>query len=207
MNYETIQLGKERIYIDSQFEKQKHSCVSGTVVKNPDKVRWEWTDKGGKVTVSFKEPETQVGDEVLFHYLDYPQALSAGNLVKDGDTFESAILAAINYQKLYIAVRDGEVVALNGTIVVEPYTEDVIKSKLLFLPQQLQNKPTTKCGIVRYCAAPLRYEKDYDFIKPGVTVFFAEYDSVPLQYDMHQIIDKGKTLYRMNHEHIIAGLA
>ncbi len=196
-NYETVKVGEVELQLDTQFEKQKHSTVSGEVVEVPDRVKYDG--------VSYI-PDLRKGDTAIWHYHDIPQAKAQGRIVKEGEWYESNILAALQYECFFIAIRDDKVIALNGTIVVEAMEEEVVTSNLLHLPDHLRKTPSVTCGRVLYCGTPFKTEFDYSFVKPGVVVYFAEYNSVPLQYDMHQILDKGKTLYRLRHGDVLAGL-
>lgn len=202
--YCKVKLGNTGIEleIDTQFEPEKHSVVSGEVVAIPEFLRYSETDIRGKITINTTQPDVKVGDTVLWHYLDFPEAVRWGRIMKEGDFWESKVLMAIDYKSLYLSKRGDDVRPLNDIVIVEPFTGDGIKTELLHLPQQLQ-KQELKVGRVAWCAEG--GPKEYDFVKQGAIVYFSDYDNVPLQYEMHSIIDTTKVYYRMKFNDIIAG--
>jgi len=177
------------LFNDVTWEKEQHACTSGTVVGLPDRVRYP-KPYNGKL-------EIEIGDEVIFNYLDYSNCKSNGSIDKDGNMF-------LPYDYLYLAIRKGEIKMLNGFIVVEGIKDDRDKTEGgIYLPE-MSKKTSEQSGIVRYIGDPLDDGFTYEEIKVGDTVVFAEHHSIPLQYQMHQIIDKDKTLYKIKWSDLLA---
>jgi len=184
--------GGVTLFLDQSWEKEQHACSSGTIVGLPDKIKYP-KPYNGKL-------EVEVGDEVIFNYLDHSNAVSNGMITADGNMW-------LPYDFLYLAIRKGEVKMLNGFVVVEgiPNTDNTSPGGII-LPEMVK-KTTEASGIVRYIGEPLDDGFDYETIKVGDKVVFADHHSIPLQFQMHQIIDKDKTLYRMRYSDILAVVA
>jgi len=187
-HYEHITLKSGLVlWFDQSFEKEQHACTSGTIVGLPEKVVYPKPFK--------PQMELQIGDEVIFHYLDHSNAKSNGTMDKDGNMF-------LPYDFLYLAIRNGEVIMLNGYIVVEGIKETISSNKLI-IPDANIKQDETK-GIVRYAGTPLEDGFDYPEILPGMKIVFPKHCSVPLQFQLHQIVDPDKVLYRMRYSDILA---
>lgn len=183
--YITLESGL-KWWLDTSFEKEKHSCTSGTILNLPETLRYP---KGYDPTI-----EALVDDEVIFNYNDMPNAKKDGSLREEG--------LFLKYDFLYAVKRGEEVIPLNGWIIVEPCI-DRIESTLIFIPEEVTAKLSEVRGKIRYAGLPIEDGIDYD-LNVGDEIIFASHSSLPLQYEMHQIIDPGKQLYRMRYEDVLA---
>ncbi len=178
--------GKE-VYIDTSFQPEKHTITCGEVVSVSDRI-----DDSLQTDI-----EVKVGDIVFCHYLSLFNAIRDDKyIVMDGN-----IHYPINYGSLYCAKRNGEVICLNGYILVKPikrYNEEKIGN--VYLPDSMLKQETASRGIVSYIGNPLRGETNY--CKVGEEVIFRKSSSVKMQYHLHSTF--GEEVYRMKSDSILA---
>lgn len=177
--------GGFKLYLDTSFEKEKHACTSGWITELPEKLKYP---KGYKPVI-----EAEIGDEVIFNYLDMSNGAKKGNLTEKG--------LYLPYDFLYAVIRDGEVIPLNGWLIIEEATVPLPETSL-FIPDVCKKKIETK-GIIRYAGASIQADVNYD-LKVGDTIAFAKHTSLPLQYEMHQLISPDRPLFRVRYEDVLA---
>lgn len=192
-----------KLYLDTSFEKEKHSVCSGVVVKAPEKLIFDRENMN--CALFDTDVEIKEGDHVIFHYLAIASAReqAVGNAIHIEKGLE-----IIPYDRIYVTIRNGEIIPVNGIVLVEPVEETI--SSTLFIPKTAREFSRVK-GVVSRLSTPLRGYRDYpddgpdmDEIKVGDTILYKEENCVPLEYSLHQNIDKGKVLYRMHRRDIDA---
>lgn len=208
-------------FLDTYFEPDKHWPTSGIVMGAPPQLRYEKIAPGqvSSQALRFNGPlEVQKGDRVIFHYHDIKKASERNMFVRDetpGTIFSSTgitgKLFAIRYDNIYLRIREDQINSVNGFMIVEPVTEEI--QSVLAIPQWLRKKKSISMGIIRYTSSPLEEYRNFpdlgpdaDDVQVGDTIVFEKFNSIPLQYSMHQIIDRGKTLYRMQRRDIVCKL-
>lgn len=202
-----ILLSGIELFLDTRFEEQKAAPQSGIVVAVPQKL----TELSVK-----SEMELQVGDHVIFHFNSEYNARRTGKMIgKD---------ILVPYDLIYVAIRKGEVICLNGGVIVEPVSE--IINSTLHIPSMAQGHKSRTEGIVVYASEkPIESILDRPefntltaplypmsgggfgfmdrFVEPGDRVVFHDMNAIPLQH-YHEIngsLSK-KLLYRMQHHNI-----
>lgn len=186
------------IYQDTSYEVEKHSPQSGVVIKHPEKLDYQVK---GIAEIDFDTlMELIDNDYVIFDYTAVKAAQEHGMMFGG--------LAAIKYTDIYMVCRDKEIFAVNGRVVVEPMNEH--SGYNIIIPPSADRKSLT-IGKVHYSAKPLggykllpEYGADNEITSPGDMVLFHPVDAIPLQYDTHQRVMHGNTLYRMQHLDICA---
>lgn len=195
--------------INTTYEKQKHAPTSGKVVAVPSHLNYVSNEYDKDSLLYDTDMELQVGDTVIFGYNAIQMALSSQKMMGD--------MILLRYDSLYCAVRPPEItssalppqiIMLNGYIIVEAIT-DKVQQNMIASP--LEDINTYQKGIIRNIGTGNRayrlYEEisgDPDGLEAGQTVLFHLQHSIPLQYQMHSIIDSGKELYRMQQKDVTA---
>lgn len=181
-HYEGIKVGDTQIAISKLYNEAMHQCVSGFVVQVPE-----------------SETEIAVGDEIIFHYRDYPYALDDKRVDGSGNFF-------LRRSDPFMIIRNGVEIALNQAVIVSPQFENIIESDLVHIPEHIKRRKSLKKGVVRITAKSIHpvYEKH---LHPGTVVYFDSVDSIPLQNEMYQKIADKNTLYRMTHDDVLAIVA
>lgn len=198
-----------KLYLNTTYEPQQHAVTSGVVTAVPERIVFNRKDLGASMQYDV-DMELRVGDRVIFDY-------KAESIVKQRQTPLDGSYA-LRYDDIYVAIRGDQIIPVNGVLLVEalPTTveEDVqraLKSGLE-LPETVTKEYSEIMGVVRYLGAPCRgylmADPDltdiHDDIRVGDTVCFNPVYAIPLQYELHQIIDKGKVLYRLRRKDVLA---
>ena len=193
----------ETLYIDPTFDPTKHEPSSGKVLGICDSLFFTEDPKNLRSVNFDVDIEVEPGDTVVFNYKMRPLAESYGAVLDDGTFF-------LTYDKLYLAFGENkEIRPLNGQVIVEPIEEEV--KTIVELPDHMKRHKSNTKGYIRYIGKPVRkyrewpdFPTDNDDLKVGDLVYFSERDCIPLQYSLHQSVDKGTTLYRMLRKDIVA---
>lgn len=197
---EFVKLGDEKIKLDTTFEPEKNAQTVGRLVKVCSHLTFNPTSS----TTHDYDVDIEVvkGDTVVFHFMTVLAARKHGKtFTQDGKEY-----VFMPYERLFVALRDGEVLPLNGIILVEPLEE--VPSTSLAVPEiAIKNSKTT--GIVRYAGMKCRgyagihkdFGEDPD-VPVGSKILFKTQEAIPLQYEFHSIISKN--LYRMHRKDVLA---
>lgn len=118
----------------------------------------------------------------------------------------------IPYDKIYVAIRGGEIICINGNILVEP--EEEVVNTFLEVPDNAKVK-SKQLGRVVHAGKPNRQYRAYvinfgiksgdDPVKPGDRILFNWNDAIPIQpnAELRGEISRGM-LYRMQHKDVHA---
>lgn len=202
------------LYFDTRFEEQKSAPQAGTVILIPEKLTF--TQKQGSPGGEFDvDMELQIGDKIVFSYHAIPTAKGAGRMI--GEDY------LIRYDEIVLAIRDKEVICVNGSVIVKPDYEKI--NTILHLPESVKNKNTKVTGTVMFAsatphraergkpdlntlAAPMLLSEDgfselNRYASPGDHVHFHFTNAIPLQH-YHELFGKVSKdlLYRMKHTDI-----
>lgn len=194
----------DELLIDTSYEPERHAQCIGTVMVVCEHLTF---NKNSTSSYPFDvDVEVKKGDKVVFHYLSISQA------VKEGKTFVQGgkMYAFLPYERLFFAVRGDRVIPVNGYIFVRP---DMEKQDLGFLhATELSEKISQTKGVVTHAGSPIRgYAGDMKHlahlgedpnVAVGDNILFSSVDAVPLQYEMHSVLEKG--LYRMQRKDVLA---
>lgn len=198
----------DKLKLVTAWEPMMHAVTSGVVTHVPQKLKFDRKDMQGSVMYD-TDMELQVGDRVIFDF----KVESA--VRKHGEINGSYPL---RYDDIYVAIRGEQIIPVNGIILVEAcdttVEEDVQKALKsgLELPDTVMKEKSERYGIVRHIGSPLRgylhapeeLTEIYDEVHVGDKINFHPVYAIELQYSLHQIIEKGKTMYRMRRKDVFA---
>lgn len=202
---ELVLSDKQTIFIDPSWEREKHAPSAGVVIRTPSRIYFNPKDPNSAEYET--DQELLEGDTVVFHYLCFQTAIERRQCF----TVNGEIYLLIKYDQIFLAKRDEDVIPINGWLIIEPDDEEVNIGTLI-KPDQLLNRKSLTHGTIRFAGTIVRnyasiYTKDKPFdtdeVSIGDHVTFSKEDSIPLQYELHQIIEKGKTLYRAQRKDIL----
>lgn len=199
------------LFIDTTFEPEKHTVVTGTVEAlplklNDSKLPWR------------TENELQIGDKVVMYYMAVMNALAPQyrRFVKEGRT----TWVFIAYSNIYTAIREGVIIPINGYLLAEPIPDpyfEKLKKRYeekgieLVDPETKSNKNVVFARIV-YAGRPNRgyneiYNSDENVdVKPGDEVILKKIRDIPIEYEYHSTVDGGRKLYRIQRHDILSVL-
>lgn len=196
---DTVKLGDMTIGIDKQFSEEKHAMTTGIVVNHcgplvPDKMDWE------------TENVLMINDFVVF---SYESAIYCLDPLKGRHFFDENAnqYLLIDYGDIFTARRNEEIIPVNGYLLVEPVTEEIISEFKLPITTSMRYgkiahvSPKNK----RYFAAGRERNDVYDFdeeLKVGDFILFSKFSDLPLEYDIHRSLQGSKPFFRMQRRDI-----
>lgn len=180
------------IIVDPDFAKEQHAQTRGIVKAIPEALYFNTQDNE---STEYKTPITaKVGDEVFFHYLQVNRAVNENKTIyKDGKYY-----IFISHDSIFCTINDNGFKMHNGWILLEPIQLAVDKAKKYIdtLPKDRQDHDPLVAKI-KYIGEPVEEyfygyeEKDQGVdVKEGDTVIFSPNSDIPLEYPMHQSLDK-----------------
>lgn len=202
------------LYVDGSFEPEKHATVTGVIFGLPSHLLYS-----GKANIGmpWETPlEAKIGDRVIVYYLSIINALKPQEqryILEGKDRY-----VFIEYQYIYALMRDDKIIPINGYVLIEPVEDSSItqeKDRMKKLGMELvvggsRSSTNVTYGIVRYAGIPNRQYVDEGHTDEGVditvgdTVVIRRTNDIPLQYSLHQKINDGKALYRVQRRNILA---
>jgi co-chaperonin GroES (HSP10) len=202
-----------QLFIDCSFEPEKHAQVQGVVFGLPSHLRYT----GRPSSMPWETPmEIKVGDTVIFYYLSVINALKPSSqryLLEGKDRY-----IFIEYQFIYAVVREGKIIPVNGYVLIETIEDPSItaeRERLAKLNMELvitekRNSKDVTYGRVKYLGTPNRQYVDSEHTDDGVdisvgdVVLIRKTNDIPLQYSLHQQVNEGKPLLRVQRRNIMA---
>ena len=126
----------------------------------------------------------------------------------------------IPYQSIFVAIRGDQIMPINGYVLVEPCDDPFMENTKKRLQNiglelvTLNTKSNTHVsfGKVKYLGKPNREYCDEGNtddgvnVKEGDTVVMRKVSDIPLQYPLHQKLDKGVVYWRVQRRKILATL-
>jgi hypothetical protein len=198
-DHELILTDGNKLFLDNSYKKGHHMVRTGTVTHVPKHLHFEYFDL---LSMEYDtDMEVKVGDELIFHHL-------AIDFAKKDNYHLAPDHYPIRYDSIFVAIRNGQVIPVNGNVIVEPMVEAIS-------PVFSQTKTSVHHGVVKYLGTPVRgyfMTPDGTFTDKGIDinvgdhVVYSKADCVPLEFKLHQTLDKGVILYRMRRKDIIATL-
>jgi hypothetical protein len=199
----------QKIFIEHKVAPEMHAPTRGTIVnicKELNFYAMPWL-----TTI-----EAKIGDEVISSYESILYCFNDGDSSRTFVDENNDKYFLLDYSDLFIAIRDNEVIPLNGYVICEPMEESV--KSTLFIPDQLKKFNSDKFGKVAYIGSvnkeyyitngnkDIRHDlKDAADVSVGDIVIFDKNCDLPLEYDLHQSLDgRKKTFFRFNRCYIKA---
>ncbi len=213
--YDSIKLtnGME-LYIDTSFEKEKHTTVTGEIYGLPKKLEYYGIPNKGMPWLT--DMELKMGDKVIIHYLSVIIATSPENrrIVFEGNDR----YIWVPYDRLFITYSEKFIKPINGYCLIEPSDDPwwletkqrLEKIGLEAVRLKEKNNTNVIFGKVKYLSVPNREYVDEGNTDEGVdvnvgdTVILRKISDIPLQYDLHAKIDGGAKYYRVQRRNILA---
>jgi co-chaperonin GroES (HSP10) len=206
-NDEILMSNGEKLKLVTAWEPYMHSVTSGVVEAVCEKLLY---DPKNPSSALYKVPiEVKVGDRIIFDYK------AEDTLRKDFAPINGCY--PLRYDSIYVAIRGQEVIPVNGIVIVEADDATVDEQVQAVLKAGLETTLDIKSmkskqyGTIRYIGSPVEqyaqafdqdfYEPDAD-LKVGDRIHFDSRYAIELQYPLHQILDKGRTLYRLRRKNI-----
>lgn len=210
--------GVERIE-ETVLTNSQHYSVKGKVYAIPEKLTFNGTkikkkrlnfasDDGdvaelGRLVGSSldydAEMELEVGDEVMFDYLQHIECYEEGKFI----TTDLGDMYLMRYDSLFLAIKpDGRKVPLNGIVIIEEKPLERITESGLIIPLliEMEDKITKwSCAEVILAGKPLRgYKQDLTLsddpqpLKEKDLIMFRPGGSFPLEWVLHQKVFPGQ---------------
>lgn len=200
--------------IDTSFEPEKHTTTYGTIAAVPDSLSYGSEQHHMPWDTRI---ETAVGDTVYFTWDAIVVAfgkVKPGVVQVEGDP---AIYVIMKYSQLTLAVRDEQIIMLNGYCLIEEVkivdlpkhlVGEEMKS-FLALPGTMAKKVSAKLGkVVAIGSSNLAYDGDRHYddpsVKVGQLVMFESFANIPIQYNLHADLIGKKILYKIQRRYLVA---
>jgi co-chaperonin GroES (HSP10) len=213
-NEDTIAVGDKELYLDTTFETNQHMTVWGhveafteTIYFNRKSVRsadWE------------TEVEVKKGDEVCFCFLASALALGKRNDI-NSDVSEDKVIECENemfiilkYTDLILSVDGDKIKMLNGWLLLEPESEEEIKSRLIHIPEHIRKKKSVRYASVAHKGSLVNnywneaYSGDNFDVNVGDKVAFDKFHNIELEVEIHSRLKKN--YYRMQRKDLLCVL-
>lgn len=213
--------------IFDSFEPAKHWNIMGTVLAIPNRLVYNGDvvnnyrkNKNSIVQAHIQEMVRQsleydvkhhrllIGDQVIFRYIVHNSAIEDEEFI---DFYKMGKALLIDYDQLYMRIRDDSRILLNGWILVEPidYTQDELISRGKGAELWVKDKRKEGMGIVREIgwanSGYIMGEEDIEDIKVGDTILFRHSNNVSIEWSYHKVLNEGKyAFYRMQRKDILA---
>lgn len=202
------------LFVDTTFDPEKHATVTGEVYGVPSHL--QYTGKPNKGMPWLTDMEIRIGDKVIFYYLSVVNALNKSNkryLLEGNDRY-----VFISYEFIYAIVRDDKVIPINGYVLLEGVEDPAITAErermkkigLAYVVTERRSNSHVTYGKVKYVSTPNREYVDADQSDEGIdvevgdVVVIRKTNDIPLQYNLHQKVNEGKPLLRVQRRSIFA---
>lgn len=195
------------LFLATGWEPLKHAVTSGIVTHVPLKLKFDRADRN--TTLFDVDMELQVGDRVIFDFKAESEVRKVATPV-DGSY-------PLRYDDIFVAIRGSQIIPVNGIVLVEACEvteeEDVKQAmKHLAMPDTVVKEKSEVLGYVQHIGTPCRgfanapsdFNELDDHLSVGDKVTFHPSYAIELQYSLHQIIGRGKTMYRMRRKDVFA---
>lgn len=201
----------DKLKLVTAWEPMMHAVTSGVVTHVPERLIFD-RDRPESSMLYDTDMELKPGDRVIFDF-------KVEEHVRKLDPIDGAY--PLRYDDIFVAIRGEQIIPINGIILIEACDttaeEDVqqVLSTGLHLPDTVIKEKSERYGIIRHIGSPLRgylhgpeelTEAD-DEVHVGDKIVFHPVYAIELQYSLHQIIERGKTMYRMRRKDVFAVLA
>ena len=202
------------LYVDNTYDKEKHATVTGEIYGLPSHL--SYSGEGNKGMPWLTTMDLNFGDHVIIYYMSVINALAKESkryILEGKDRY-----IFTEYQNVFAVYGDGFVKPLNGYCLIEPCDDPFITEKkkrmekigLELITFSKKSNVNVSFGVVRYVSAPNREYVDESNtddgvdVKVGDTVVLRRITDIPLQYELHQKINKGKGLLRVQRRFILS---
>ena len=170
----SIVIGGHTFFINTTYRPEAHSVSAGEVI-------------------SSYHPEIQCGDVAVFHYLSTLNAIRDKRYLTKG----KEIYYSVAEESVYMVRRGQAIIPVNGYMLVSPLKQyELDKIGKIYLPENFSKKEKASRGIVKYLGSGAH------LANVGDEIIFRKTSSVPIQYELHQILPE--KLFRMKSDSVLA---
>lgn len=188
--YDTIETKSGfKFWVDNTDQVSQHVVRHGKVMKVPSRLIY-WTDnKNGMMWMT--EIEICVGDMVWFYAMT---SFDAEKL-----SFKGRKFILLNYEDLYVAKRNNEVICLNGNVLLQPQYKTL---KALSHTQTLLDATRAKVAFIGSINTAYEQDgrQDDQNIKQGMEVFLTGIPPRFIEDKKHLIFDGNEYMVVQNYE-------
>ena len=202
------------LFVDNTYEAEKNATVTGEVWGLPSHLKYS-----GKPNLDMPwdcDMEIRMHDKVIIYYLSVINALRKENMrfiVEGEDKY-----VFVPYNTVYAIVRGDEVLPLNGYCLIEQVENPEItrtreRMKALGMEYvEIGRKVTNEVtfGKIKYLGKPNRAYTDEGQSDEGIdvaegdVVVIRKTNDIPLQYSLHQKVNQGVKLFRVQRRNLLA---
>lgn len=203
-----------QLYMDNSFEPEKNATVTGEVWGLPSHL--SYCGEPNKDMPWLTDMELRMHDKVIIYYLSVINALKKENMrfiVEGEDKY-----IFVPYNTIYAIVRGENVIPCNGYCLIEKVEDPAITREkdrmkamgmeLVILDRRVSNQVTF--GKIKYLGKPNQEYVDENQSDRGIdvavgdTVVIRKTNDIPLQYDLHQRVNDGVKLFRVQRRNLLA---
>ena len=192
--------------LDTSFRDTKFALTRGIVTAVPDSLHYNRDSPGSMPWKT--NMELRVGDEVVYYFLSYVNAMSKQRNKRYEIEGETHIL--VKYEHIYVYKRGDELKPINGYVLVRPV--DVAKGDF-DLPAKYGGHEKF-LGLVEYVGDRITEykEKTYDpdpdvELNRGDLVILDRACNTPIQYPGMQTLEGDSIFFRVQRQHILGRVA
>lgn len=217
----SIKFGKNgELVVDPALDPAKHVPVYGTVACVPDRLLYGTDKTRRELTSNSMEWETDIeikkGDTVYFVYLAMIMAL--GSYLQDKmDIHEQsklffefeddpAIYVLLLYSDLYFAIRNDNIIMLNGYVMVKHLDKQYEYSTLTRTEKMLEEKEKNTGLVVRTGSVCKRHYKskkvDCVNISVGDIIIFRKFTNIYFESQLHSTFRDGANYFCIQRKYI-----
>lgn len=176
------------LYMDTDYKPENHAKVLCEVLAIPKQLIYN--KKRKEYSMEWKtEMNVKIGEKVIINYLKSLDAEKYNHFVVNGEK-----LYLVPYSSLYLAMRNNQIIMLNGYMLMEQISK---KSKFgsILAPNEYEFKKGNRRAIVRYMHEPnLEYiyqsHVDDDIMSEGDQVILSYGFNRKAENELHKILDK-----------------
>jgi co-chaperonin GroES (HSP10) len=197
------------LYIDTDFEPEKHTVVTGTVEAIPPKLDWKqlpWKT----------EIEVQVGDRVVMYYMAVMNCMAKEQRRYIREMGRTYIF--LKYSNIYAAIRDGQIIPVNGYILAEPipdpwhekFKNDALAKGIELVELETKSNKNVVFAKLVHVGKPIELYRDnylcddHIDVSQGDEVILKKVRDIPIEYEYHTTLNR--KLYRIQRHDILAVL-
>lgn len=213
------------LYLPTKWHPEAHACIYGTVAAVPEKLLFfkkeideiklefggtanaplhraeEIRELTRRSTLYDVPIEIQKGDFIYYSYNVYADATNDGRIFTRGDD----MFVLIPYDMCYLSIREDKITPLNGLVMLEAMPDAQESKHIILLEKEDQVKAKIAhigCEVKHYLQYP--DESDDDFYEVGDEVFFKKHRNVPIEWSIHQSLDK--KYYKLHRKELLGKL-
>jgi len=184
-----------KLFIDTQFEPAEHTPVVGEVV-GVSRLYYNESDPENSMEWE-TDMQLKVGDTVFMEYFAVHQCLGTKidrNAAYENPkwfTIDGVLYITISYQDIYFAVRNEEVILLNGYSIVRPIYVNKVESDTIIIPNSLKHKKSPKfCEVILPGKPVKRYldkkYRDFRGLSAGSIAMFMRWAVQRVEVKLHK---------------------